>query len=66
MMLLTSAKLTGLVLLIVPAVIVPILTLGRRLRKLSKKTKIGLQTARAMPLSTLGLCRRFRPLRMRR
>ena len=35
LMLLTSAKLTGLVLLIVPAVVVPILSLGRRLRKLS-------------------------------
>ena len=35
LMLLTSAKLTGLVLLIVPAVVVPILTLGRKLRKLS-------------------------------
>jgi ATP-binding cassette subfamily B protein len=33
---LTSAKLTGLVLLIVPAVIVPIIVLGRRLRKLSR------------------------------
>ena len=39
MMLLTSAKLTGLVLLLVPAVIVPILTLGRRLRKLSKENQ---------------------------
>ncbi len=36
LMLLTSAKLTGLVLLIVPLVIVPILVLGRRLRKLSR------------------------------
>ncbi|HAV09652.1 MAG TPA: ABC transporter [Rhodobacteraceae bacterium] len=36
LMLITSAKLTGLVLLIVPAVIVPILTLGRRLRVLSR------------------------------
>ncbi len=36
LMLLTSAKLTGLVLLIVPAVIVPILFLGRRLRKISR------------------------------
>ena len=33
---LTSAKLTGLVLLIVPAVILPIILLGRRLRKLSR------------------------------
>ena len=33
---LTSAKLTGLVLLVVPAVVVPIIVLGRRLRKLSR------------------------------
>ncbi len=36
LMLLTSAKLTALVLLIVPVVIVPIVVLGRRLRKLSR------------------------------
>ena len=36
LMLLTSAKLTGLVLLIVPAVIIPIIVLGRRLRVLSR------------------------------
>jgi ATP-binding cassette subfamily B protein len=35
-MLLTSPKLTGLVLLIVPAVIVPIILLGRRVRALSR------------------------------
>ena len=39
LMLLTSAKLTGLVLLVVPVVIVPILTLGRRLRKLSRENQ---------------------------
>ncbi len=39
LMLFTSAKLTGLVLLIVPAVIVPILLLGRRLRMLSKENQ---------------------------
>jgi len=39
LMLLTSAKLTGLVLLIVPAVVVPILVLGRRLRVLSRKNQ---------------------------
>ena len=37
LMLLTSAKLTSLVLLIVPAVIVPIIVLGRRLRVLSRE-----------------------------
>ena len=36
LMLFTSAKLTGLVLLIVPLVIVPIVVLGRRLRTLSR------------------------------
>ena len=39
LMLYTSAKLTGLVLLIVPAVIVPIIVLGRRLRKLSRENQ---------------------------
>lgn len=39
LMLLTSAKLTGMVLLIVPAVIVPILVLGRRLRVLSRENQ---------------------------
>jgi ATP-binding cassette subfamily B protein len=36
LMLVTSAKLTGLVLLIVPVVLIPIITLGRKLRRLSK------------------------------
>lgn len=35
----TSAKLTGLVLLIVPAVIIPIVVLGRRLRSLSRENQ---------------------------
>ncbi|WP_158966883.1 ABC transporter transmembrane domain-containing protein [Chachezhania sediminis] len=39
LMLLTSAKLSGLVLLIVPAVIVPILVLGRKLRKISRENQ---------------------------
>nr|WP_269142461.1 ABC transporter transmembrane domain-containing protein [Sulfitobacter mediterraneus] len=39
LMLLTSAKLTGLVLLIVPAVVIPILTLGRRLRVMSRENQ---------------------------
>ncbi|MFC7703271.1 ABC transporter transmembrane domain-containing protein [Plastorhodobacter daqingensis] len=39
LMLLTSAKLTGLVLLIVPVVIVPIITLGRKLRGLSRENQ---------------------------
>ncbi|GHE04642.1 ABC transporter [Defluviimonas sp. 20V17] len=39
LMLYTSAKLTGLVLLIVPVVIVPIILLGRRLRGLSRENQ---------------------------
>ncbi len=39
LLMLTSAKLTGLVLLIVPAVIVPIIVLGRRLRVLSRENQ---------------------------
>ncbi len=39
LMLLTSAKLTGLVLLIVPVVVIPIIVLGRRLRKLSRENQ---------------------------
>ena len=39
LMLLTSAKLTGLVLLIVPLVIVPILVMGRKLRVLSRENQ---------------------------
>ncbi|HEX9858807.1 MAG TPA: ABC transporter transmembrane domain-containing protein [Paracoccaceae bacterium] len=35
----TSAKLTGLVLLVVPAVVVPIIVLGRRLRGLSRENQ---------------------------
>ncbi|MBU2981707.1 ATP-binding cassette domain-containing protein [Lentibacter algarum] len=39
LMLFTSAKLTGLVLLIVPLVVIPILTLGRKLRGLSRENQ---------------------------
>lgn len=39
LLLLTSAKLTGLVLLIVPAIIVPIVVLGRKLRALSRENQ---------------------------
>ncbi len=39
MLLLTSAKLTGLVLLVVPVVIVPIIVLGRRLRVLGRENQ---------------------------
>ncbi|WP_127903377.1 ABC transporter transmembrane domain-containing protein [Solirhodobacter olei] len=39
LMLYTSVKLTGLVLLIVPAVVVPIIVLGRKLRRLSRENQ---------------------------
>lgn len=39
LLMLTSAKLTGLVLLIVPAIVVPIVILGRRLRALSRENQ---------------------------
>ena len=39
LMLITSAKLTGLVLLIVPTVVVPILVLGRKLRVISRENQ---------------------------
>lgn len=39
LMLITSAKLTGLVLLVVPLVIVPIIVLGRRVRALSRQNQ---------------------------
>ncbi|WP_101065864.1 ABC transporter transmembrane domain-containing protein [Roseovarius salinarum] len=39
LMLVTSAKLTGMVLLLVPLVVVPILVLGRRLRNLSRENQ---------------------------
>jgi ATP-binding cassette subfamily B protein len=39
LMLATSPKLTGLVLLLVPAVLVPIMLLGRRLRRLSRENQ---------------------------
>ncbi len=39
MLMLTSGKLTGLVLLIVPAIVVPIIVLGRRLRTLSRENQ---------------------------
>ena len=39
LMLFTSVKLTGLVLLIVPVVIVPIMTLGRKVRRLSRENQ---------------------------
>ncbi|MWD26399.1 ATP-binding cassette domain-containing protein [Aquicoccus sp. SCR17] len=54
LMLFTSAKLTGLVLLIVPLVIVPILTLGRRLRTLSRENQDWIAASSGSASETLG------------
>ena len=51
---LTSPKLTGLVLLIVPAVIVPIVVLGRRLRKLSRKNQDWIAASSGNASEALG------------
>ena len=45
LLMLTSAKLTGLVLLIVPAVVVPIIVLGRRLRAQSRENQDWIATS---------------------
>lgn len=49
LMALTSAKMLGLVLLVVPAVVVPIIFLGRKVRKLSKEAqdKVASSSAKA-------------------
>ncbi len=44
-LLVTSAKLTGLVLLIVPVVIVPIVVMGRKLRRLSRENQDWIATS---------------------
>lgn len=54
LMLYTSAKLTGLVLLLVPAVIVPILLLGRRLRVLSRENQDWIAASSGNASETLG------------
>ncbi|MEZ5732899.1 MAG: ABC transporter transmembrane domain-containing protein [Paracoccaceae bacterium] len=54
LMLLTSAKLTGLVLLIVPAVIVPIITMGRRLRTLSRENQDWIAASSGTASETLS------------
>ena len=53
-MLLTSAKLTMLVLLIVPLVLVPILTLGRKVRRLSKENQDWVAAGSAQASEALG------------
>ncbi len=53
-LLLTSGKLTGLVLLIVPAVIVPIVVMGRRLRRLSRENQDLIAASSARAAEDLG------------
>lgn len=54
LMLLTSAKLTALVLLIVPVVVVPILTLGRRMRVLSRENQDWIAESSGNASESLG------------
>jgi len=54
LMLFTSAKLSGLVLLLVPAVIVPILTLGRKVRKLSRENQDWIAASSGNASESLG------------
>ncbi|NOZ67570.1 MAG: ATP-binding cassette domain-containing protein [Alphaproteobacteria bacterium] len=50
----TSAKMLGLVLLVVPLVVVPIIVLGRRVRKLSTKTQDKTAEVSAVANETIG------------
>lgn len=54
LMLLTSAKLTGLALLLVPVVIVPIILLGRRLRTLSRDNQDWIAASSGQASEVLG------------
>ncbi|MFD3190162.1 ABC transporter transmembrane domain-containing protein [Sedimentitalea sp. HM32M-2] len=54
LMLLTSGKLTGLVLLIVPVVVVPILVLGRRLRAISRENQDWIAASSGNASEALG------------
>ncbi len=54
LMLFTSAKLTGLVLLIVPLVVIPILTLGRKLRVLSRENQDWIAASSGQASEALG------------
>ena len=54
LMLFTSLKLTGLVLLIVPAVVIPILTLGRKLRRLSRENQDWIASSSGNASEALG------------
>jgi ATP-binding cassette subfamily B protein len=53
MLIVTSPKLAGLVLLLVPALVFPILLLGRRVRRLSRESQDRVAAASAMASETL-------------
>ncbi len=57
MMVVTSPKLTGLVVLVVPLVVVPILVLGRRVRRLSRLSQDGLGEVGAYAEESLNAIR---------
>ena len=57
MMVVTSPKLTGLVLLVVPLVVVPIMLLGRRVRRLSRLNQDGLGEVSAYAEESLNAIR---------
>ena len=57
MLLLTSAKLTGLVLLIVPLIVVPIILMGRRVRGFSKEAQDKIAETSAIAGETLSSVR---------
>ncbi len=54
LLLLTSAKLAGLVLLIVPAIVVPIVVLGRKLRRLSRENQDWIAASSGQASEALG------------
>ncbi len=54
LMVFTSAKLTGLVLLLVPLVVVPIIVLGRRLRRLSRENQDWIAASSGQAAEVLG------------
>jgi ATP-binding cassette subfamily B protein len=54
LLILTSAKLTGLVLVAVPAVVVPLVLMGRRVRKLSRQSQDRIADASAFASETLN------------
>ncbi|MFE3837787.1 ABC transporter transmembrane domain-containing protein [Pseudogemmobacter sonorensis] len=54
MLFLTSAKLSGLVLLLVPVVVIPIVALGRRLRKLSRENQDWIANSSGLASESIG------------